>query len=77
MLRVKDVDLEEGTIFIRAMPRAMARTLKLKTTQVMLFYNYIHEVRPRLLRTGTDRLVLTLRGSAEEWRRYKLPDRDF
>ena len=66
MLRVKDVELEAGTIFIRAMPRAMARTLKLKTTQVMLFYNYIHEVRPRLLRTGTDRLVLTLRGRAED-----------
>ncbi len=65
MLRVKDVDLEAGTIFIRAMPRAMARTLKLKTSQVMLFYNYLHELRPKLLRTVTDRLILTLRGSAE------------
>jgi integrase/recombinase XerD len=64
-LRLQDVDLEAGTVFVRAMPRAMARTLKLKTTQVMLFYNYIHEVRPKLLRTGTDRLILTLRGSAE------------
>jgi len=64
-LRLQDVDLEAGTLFIRAMPRAMARTLKLKTPQVMLFYNYIHELRPKLLRTGTDRLVLTLRGSAE------------
>lgn len=64
-LRVKDVDPEAGTIFIRAMPRAMSRTLKLKTPQVMLFYNYIQKLRPKLLRTGTDRLVLTLRGSAE------------
>jgi integrase/recombinase XerD len=64
-LRVKDVDPEAGTVFIRAMPRAMARTLKLRTNQIMLFYNYIHEIRPKLLRTGTDRLVLTLRGSAE------------
>ena len=64
-LRLQDVDLEAGTLFIRAMPRAMARTLKLKTPQVMLFYNYIHEIRPKLLRTDTDRLVLTLRGSAE------------
>jgi integrase/recombinase XerD len=64
-LRVKDVDLEAGTIYVRAMPRAMARILKLKINQIMLFYNYIHEVRPRLLRTGTDRLVLTLRGNAE------------
>jgi integrase/recombinase XerD len=64
-LRTGDIDLEAGTVFIRAMPRAMARTLKLRTNQVMLFYNYIHEARPKLLRTGTDRLVLTLRGSAE------------
>jgi integrase/recombinase XerD len=64
-LRLQDIDLETGTIYVRAMPRAMARTLRLKTTQVMLFYNYIHEIRPKLLRTGTDRLVLTLRGSAE------------
>jgi len=64
-LRVKDVDPEAGSIFIRAMPRAMARTLKLKTPQVMLFYNYIQKLRPKLLRTDTDRLVLTLRGSAE------------
>jgi integrase/recombinase XerD len=65
MLRTGDIDLEAGTVFIRAMPRAMARTLKLRTNQIMLFYNYIHEIRPKLLRTGTDRLVLTLRGSAE------------
>ena len=64
-LRTGDIDLEAGTIYVRAMPRTMARTLKLKTNQVMLFYSYIHELRPKLLRTGTDRLVLTLRGSAE------------
>jgi len=64
-LRVKDVDLDAGTTFIRAMPRTIARTLKLKSPQVMLFYNYINEVRPKLLRTDTDRLVLTLRGNAE------------
>lgn len=64
-LRLQDINLEAGTVFVRAMPRTMARTLKLRTSQVMLFYSYIHELRPRLLRTGTDRLVLTLRGSAE------------
>ena len=64
-LRLQDIDLEEGTLFVRAMPRTVARTLKLRTPQVMLFYNYIHELRPKLLRTGTDRLILTLRGSAE------------
>jgi len=64
-LRTGDIDLEAGTLFVRAMPRTMSRILKLRTLQVMLFYNYIHVLRPKLLRTGTDRLVLTLRGSAE------------
>ncbi|MGB8489822.1 MAG: tyrosine-type recombinase/integrase [Bacteroidales bacterium] len=36
-----------------------------KTSQVMFFYNYINKPRPKLLRCDTDRLVLTLRGSAE------------
>ncbi len=31
----------------------------------MLFYEYIHKVRPELLKTETDRLVLTLRGTPE------------
>jgi len=64
-IRVKDVDLEGGTAFVRSMPGTIARTLKLKTLQVMLFYNYIHKVRPRLQKVVTDRLILTLRGSAE------------
>jgi len=33
--------------------------------QVMLFYEYIHKVRPELLKTETDRLVVTLRGIPE------------
>ena len=31
----------------------------------MLFYDYINKVRPKLLKTETDRLVVTLRGTAE------------
>lgn len=31
----------------------------------MLFYEYIHKVRPELLKTETDRLVVTLRGTPE------------
>jgi integrase/recombinase XerD len=65
-LRVKDVDLEAGTIFVRGMTRTMTRTLPLQTRQVMLFYNYIHRVRPRMLKKKTtDRLILTMRGTAE------------
>jgi len=65
MLRVQDIDLEAGTVYVRAMPRTMARTLKLRTEQVMLFYNYIHKVRPGMLKTDTNRLIITMRGTAE------------
>lgn len=64
-IRLQDIDLESGSIYVRAMIRAAARTLTLKPGQVMLFYEYINKVRPALLKTDTDRLVLTLRGTAE------------
>ena len=65
MLRLQDIDLEAGTIYVRAMPRTMARTLKLRTEQVMLFYNYINKIRPGMLKTDTSRLIITMRGTAE------------
>jgi len=65
MLRLQDIDLESGTVYVRAMPRTMARTLKLRTEQVMLFYNYIHKARPGMLKTDTNRLIITMRGTAE------------
>ena len=64
-IRLQDIDLEKGSIYIRAMIRAAARTLTLKPNQVMLFYDYINKVRLELLKTETDRLVLTLRGTPE------------
>ena len=65
MLRLQDIDMESGSIYVRAMIRATARTLTLKPNQVMLLHKYINKVRPELLKTETDRLVLTLRGTPE------------
>ena len=39
--------------------------MAIQRNQVMLLYDYIHKVRPELLKTETDRLVLTLRGTPE------------
>jgi integrase/recombinase XerD len=39
--------------------------LQLKTNQVKVFYWYIHEVRPKLLKTETDRLIVNLRDNLE------------
>lgn len=62
-LRVEDIDLDEGTVYTRGMAKTLPRTLKMKTKQVMLFYTYVHEVRPALLRKNTDRLLLSIRGT--------------
>lgn len=64
-LRLQDVDLESASIYVRATARTVARTLALRPNQVMLFYEYIHQVRPALLKRDTDRLVITLRGTPE------------
>jgi len=57
--------LKSELLHIRAMIRAMVRTLTLKPDHVMLLYDYIQKVRPVLLKTDTDKLVLTLRGAPE------------
>lgn len=64
-LRMQDIDLESATVYVRGMTRTAARTLALKATQVMLLHEYINKVRPKLLKEETDRLIITLRGTAE------------
>lgn len=64
-LRTEDVNLEAGTIYIRATARSDARTLPLKPNQILLFSRYLSEVRPRLNRHAEeDKLLLGLRGEA-------------
>ncbi|MFO7933933.1 MAG: tyrosine-type recombinase/integrase [Bacteroidales bacterium] len=64
-IRLEDIDLDCGTIYIRATIKTTARTLTLRPNQVMLLHDYINKVRPGLLKTDTDHLVVTLRGTAE------------
>lgn len=69
-LRVTDINLEAGTVRIGATAKANGRELSLKPSQILLFYHYLREVRPRLLKGGTsDRLLIGHRGepmSAED-----------
>lgn len=61
-LRVKDIDLDEGTVYVKASANLNRRTLELLNKQVMVFANYIHEARPKLLRSDTDKLIITKLG---------------
>jgi len=64
-LTLNDVDLNEGTIYIKAGTKTNSRTLQLKTKQIMLMHKYIHESRKELKRKETEALILTKLGTAE------------
>ena len=67
-IKMQDLDLEKGTIYVRSIAKSKARTLPLKSQQVMLFYKYIYEVRPKLLALSnkpSDHFIINLRGLPE------------
>jgi site-specific recombinase XerD len=55
---VKDVDMDNGTIYIKASTNLNRRTLELKNKQMLIFSKYLHEVRPELVKCKTDKLLL-------------------
>jgi site-specific recombinase XerD len=65
LLTLNDIDLKEGTIKVKPSRKLNGRTLPLKTKQVMLFYRYIHQIRPAFLNGESERLVITDRGTPE------------
>lgn len=65
-LTIGDINLEEGSIYIKADTKTNSRTLKLKPNQIMLFHKYITEIRPILKTIETDSLILTKTGTPEK-----------
>lgn len=62
-LRVTDIHLEAGTLYIRATGKTNARELSLRPSQILLFYDYIRQDRPQLLKgREADRLLIGQRG---------------
>lgn len=61
-LDVKDIDLDAGTIYIKASTNLNRRTLELVNKQMILFAKYINENRSKLLRSNTDKLILSKLG---------------
>ncbi|MBO9154084.1 tyrosine-type recombinase/integrase [Chitinophaga sp. GCM10012297] len=63
-LRANDINLDAGTIYIASTAQTNARTLSLQPDQVLLFYSYLHGVRPKLLKgNACDALLIGLRGN--------------
>lgn len=61
-LKVKDIDLDEGTIYIKASTNQNRRILELLHKQIMVFSKYLNEIRPELLQCTTDKLLLSKLG---------------
>lgn len=64
-LMTSDIDLEAGTVYTKPTGKTSGRELSLRPGQVLLFYRYIQEDRPRLLQgRKTDALLVGIRGGA-------------
>ena len=57
-LNIQDIDLDAGTIYIKASNNLNRRKLSLLAKQILLFSKYINEIRPKMLRTTTDKLII-------------------
>ena len=64
VLTVSDINLSTGNIYIKPTTSTNKRELQLKPSQVLLFYHYIHETRPKLLAgKKSDALLIGIRGT--------------
>jgi site-specific recombinase XerD len=61
-LRVRDIDLDRGTVYIKASTSLNRRTLELVSRQMIVFAKYINETRAQLLRCASDKLILSKLG---------------
>lgn len=65
-LTLEDINLEEGTIYIKSGAFTNSRTLKLKARQILLLHKYITEARPQLITEDTGALIINMRGTREK-----------
>jgi site-specific recombinase XerD len=62
-LTTADINLEAGTIYIHETPKTSGRELSLRPNQILLFYQYLKEIRPKLLNgNACNALLIGLRG---------------
>ena len=64
-LDVKEINLEQATVYIKKGSTLNARTLELHPKQIMMISRYLTEERPALNRNGSSKLIVTKRGNAE------------
>ena len=58
-LKTIDINLDKGTVYIKGGNKTNSRELQLKPQQIMLFYEYLQEIRPQLLKDNeSDKLLI-------------------
>lgn len=64
-LCIQDINVTTGNVYVKSTAKTSARTLPLKPNQVLLFYEYIHEIRNKLLNgKSLNSLLIGVRGTA-------------
>jgi len=62
---IEDINLATGSIYIKSTYKTNSRTLQLKPNQILLFHQYITEIRIKLLNGNTSNcLLIGIRGGA-------------
>lgn len=57
-MKVQDVDLDKGTIYVRGSRKTTSRHLEIHPKQYRIFDRYIFDSRPELLQCETDQLLI-------------------
>ena len=65
-LKLNNLDLEKGTVFIKKGRKTNARTLKLQSKQVFWLMEYLQKDRLKLLKERSDKLIVSKLGTAEK-----------
>lgn len=83
-LELKDLNLEEASIYIKATRKTNQRTLKLHSNQIFWLMKYLSDDRSRLLKINSDKLIISKLGTPEtgeginyvvETKKYLFPQR--
>lgn len=64
-LQAADIDLQGATISVPPTHRTNSRILSLRSSQILSLYQYIEQDRAKLIKTKTQALLITSRGTAE------------
>lgn len=65
-LELEDINLSATTIYVKSTQKSNARTLKLQSRQVFWLMNYLQIDRPKLLKTNTQKLLISKSGTEEK-----------